>query len=509
MWSCCRMWRIIWLNLLDRGQVGWIQQADPPDRAVGPRSALPAALRGVGCTGRPLAAVLAARVLGGALAGAAVVSVLIARCLWRPSMPTPRGRARCCAPRRLRLVDVLLAAHGHDSMQVGLHREPTRTEQIHRRRPVQRIAVRAPAGATREQRPVILHLHHSEAALRARVVFGDEPIEGKLRGAERALGLLQAADADAVEVVLARGRHHRLHQQRLRAQGAVHGAVQRERIACGGQLQPLQLLRRAQLLLLLQPLLRGLARQGVEKVGGRCAAAAATTAGLLVITKKGALARPWQGGICHQRPHELADDIAHLALGLLALLTESLLGGVLGVGLAKSLLREVSVQEAREQTLRARDADTATGVAVANSRGLLWHRLGSADGALRHPVLPRLEGDRPQDEALPAEAMVAGEFDHVGDGVQADRALLRLLLLLQLRPLRGAVQGHQLGQDEHVPQRLHGRVQLREVRAAEEALAREPSCPLRSRVLQAKVGLFPPLFKDLDHTDSIPDRVLP
>jgi len=47
-----------------------------------------------------------------------------------------------------------------------------------------------------------------------------------------------------------------------------------------------------------------------------------------------------------------------------------------------------------------------------------------------HPVLPWLECDRSEDETLPTEAMIATEFNYIIYGVEADWALLWILLRL-------------------------------------------------------------------------------
>mmetsp|Transcript_103552 Transcript_103552/g.292801 ORF Transcript_103552/g.292801 Transcript_103552/m.292801 type:complete len:303 (+) Transcript_103552:355-1263(+) len=300
--------------------------------------------------------------------------------------------------------------------------------------------------------------------LSTRMFLGDEPAKRQLVAAQRALGLLQPAHADLVEVVLAGCRDDDLHEQGLGAEGAVHGAVQRKSVARGGQLQPLELLRIAYELLLLRRSLR----QRLEEVTGHRRGTACSTSLLRGVLRARALLRPLQRGVGQQGPHELAHDVPHLALGLLPLLPRLLLCGVAALSQAGAVLGKVCVQKACEDALRAGHTCSQSNILHGPVRRL--GRLGPADGALRDPVLAGLECDRPQHEALPAETVAARQLDGVRDRVKADGALLRLQVGLRPRRPRGAGLGRELGEHEHVAQRLDGRVQLREVRAAEEAL---------------------------------------
>mmetsp|Transcript_68280 Transcript_68280/g.191298 ORF Transcript_68280/g.191298 Transcript_68280/m.191298 type:complete len:525 (-) Transcript_68280:202-1776(-) len=372
------------------------------------------------------------------------------------------------------------------AVEVGLHDHPPRGVQRRRRRAVQGPRPRTLAGAAGELRAVLGRGDDVEPAHRARVLRREKPAEWQARVADRALRHLHPVDTDLVKVVLARRRHHRLHEQRLRAERAVRRAVDREGVACRGQLQPLQLLRGADLhlLLALAPV-----RQRLEKVPRRGAAAGGPRP----------LQAPQALAVRQKRPHELADHVAHLPLVVLPLLARLLLLVARDAGAPTAFLGEVGVQEPRQESSGAWNADVVVVVRLGVGRA-------PANGALRDAVLAGLVRDGPEDEALPTEPVAAIELHHVGERVQADGALLRWLRVGQTTRLMSAEV--QLAIDEHLAQGLDGRMQLREVRAAEEGLPRQPAGALGRQVLEAEASELPSLLKDLDDRDGVPHGVL-
>mmetsp|Transcript_41622 Transcript_41622/g.88721 ORF Transcript_41622/g.88721 Transcript_41622/m.88721 type:complete len:281 (+) Transcript_41622:656-1498(+) len=277
--------------------------------------------------------------------------------------------------------------------------------------------------------------HDAEAVLHTGVVARQEPGEREGARAERALRQLHPVDADAVEVVLAGCRHHCLHEERLRTEGAVHGGVQCERISSGGQLQPLQLLCRADELLVLSRNLWQRLEEVVRLLGlrrGRSARAALPA------------------GVCEESLDKLTHDIAHLSLGLFSLLLGLPLCLVNGLLL---LLWEVGVQEAREDPLGTGYAHARiVGVHVAKLRHCGGRSFPTADRTLRNPVFARLVCNGAEHKALPTETVVARELNHVGDGIEADGALLRFLLKLKLWPGGPLSSRRQLFEHKHVAQ---------------------------------------------------------
>mmetsp|Transcript_121041 Transcript_121041/g.328469 ORF Transcript_121041/g.328469 Transcript_121041/m.328469 type:complete len:380 (+) Transcript_121041:515-1654(+) len=369
---------------------------------------------------------------------------------------------------------------------------------------MQRPTAVAPAGASGEPRLVATGRHDLKAVLGAGVVAGQEPREGQRGGAQRALWGLQPAHAVLVELVLAGGRHRRVHHQRLGAQEAVHRAVQGERVAGGRQLEPVQLLGLVQG----RPLRAGgPLRQCREEVAGALARRRSRRGGLLVARGR----RRWLWRLLdgraplQQRLHQLAHHVAHVLLvAVVALELPQLL-----------LLRgEIRVQEPRELALRPARPDAgvrcralAVGLQVLQRlRGVL-----AADGTLGDAVLPRLMRDGAQHEALPAEAVATRKLHHVLERTQADGALLPVQLLGEAA-LATAARGRNLGAlrpDERVAQRLDRCVQLCEVRAAEEGLPAQPAGPLDRRVLHPEIGLLPAFLQDFDHGHRVPYSVLP
>mmetsp|Transcript_113671 Transcript_113671/g.328222 ORF Transcript_113671/g.328222 Transcript_113671/m.328222 type:complete len:234 (+) Transcript_113671:135-836(+) len=140
-------------------------------------------------------AIVASRLLGGGLACRALAGRRVA-----PVSASGRVAVLpACAVRR------------RDAVEVGLHLQTSSSMQAHRRGPAQWEGASPPAWPSGKGGVVPVRRYDAEAVVGARVALREEPGERQGARAQGTLRHVQPVDADPVEVVLARRRHHSLH----------------------------------------------------------------------------------------------------------------------------------------------------------------------------------------------------------------------------------------------------------------------------------------------------------